>query len=285
VYERRALRQRSVAAEAYGEVSALKRSLLFRVSAALAFVARSSVRSPGAGLAFARSVGSVALDRHFDAASGLPYLDSSVARRVLRFPVTIPSPGLMSSANQNLDGLVWLVSLARLVEARLAFEIGTFNGFTALTLATNLPEAEIHTLDIPTDSEASLRMTDSDRGHIETRRLQAQRVYEGTTAERNITQHLEDSATFDFGRFRSRCDLVYVDGAHSFEYVERDTRTALSIVSPQGVIVWDDYQRHEPGVVSYLESSGLDGLVRLPGTRLVARMSDASRLHRPDSSP
>ena len=64
----------------------------------------------------------------------------------------------------------------------------------------------------------------------------------------SVQQHFGDSATFDFSPFEGSCDLVFVDGAHTADYVEIDTRTALRLVRPGGTIVWDDCHLIHAGV-------------------------------------
>jgi hypothetical protein len=65
-------------------------------------------------------------------------------------------------------------------------------------------------------------------------------------------------------------DLVYVDGGHSFEICERDSENALSVIAPNGPILWDDYWWFYPDVVRYLDSlSERLELVRIEDTNLV----------------
>jgi len=45
----------------------------------------------------------------------------------------------------------------------------------------------------------------------------ATRAYEDRPEGNRVVQHLCDSATFDYRPFHKSCELVYVDGAHSFE--------------------------------------------------------------------
>ena len=45
--------------------------------------------------------------------------------------------------------------------------------------------------------------------------------------------------------------MVYIDGAHTCEYVRSDTAAALAMLSPTGTIVWDDYSTG-PGVYEAL---------------------------------
>ncbi len=36
-------------------------------------------------------------------------------------------------------------------------------------------------------------------------------------------------------------DFVYVDGAHTYDFVKSDSANALRLLSPTGTIAWDDY--------------------------------------------
>ena len=80
-----------------------------------------------------------------------------------------------------------------------------------------------------------------------------------------------DSASFDFAPYRDQMDLVYVDGSHSPDYVVSDTRNAMEMLRPGGVLVWDDYGsvRSEYGVTRYLEGLRDAGypMFRLGGNR------------------
>ena len=75
---------------------------------------------------------------------------------------------------------------------------------------------------------------------------------ESSSAADRIVEHIGDSATFDFQGLGKRFDVIYIDGAHSREYVENDTRIAFEMVSETGAIVWDDYDRRTPEVAEGL---------------------------------
>jgi predicted O-methyltransferase YrrM len=49
-------------------------------------------------------------------------------------------------------------------------------------------------------------------------------------------------------------DLVFVDGAHSYEYVKNDTEKGWEMLRPGGIIAWHDCTPNHPEVVSYLKS-------------------------------
>lgn len=123
------------------------------------------------------------------------------------------------------------------------FEIGTFDGRTALNLAANTPDAcRIYTLDLPPADlqKTSLDVARGDEKFILKETSGAR--FAGRPEAMRITQLWGDSATFDYKPYAGKMDLVFVDGAHSYEYVKKDTETALRLLKPEGgVILWHDY--------------------------------------------
>lgn len=209
------------------------------------------------------------LDEEFDRSSPIPVLPHHWTRSIYQFEVVVPPPRLMLPGNQSLEGMIFLVSLGKLLGLRNVFEIGTYNGLTAWCFARNMPDAIVHTLDLPADAEPALDWDATDRSN----RLRLhKRAYEVLPHFGTVIQLMGDSALFDFSPWRGRCDLVYIDGAHTEEYVRSDTRNALDILSERGVIVWDDYGRRIEGVKSVLHSTANLSLYRVPGTRLAIHL-------------
>lgn len=211
------------------------------------------------------------LDVSFELSSPLPVLPRSLLAGVSDEPIALPSPVNLAAGNQDSLGLQYLVLLARLVEARRILEIGTYNGLTALTLAVNLPAATIETLDLPPAVVPRLKLSRDDAAHTSSF---DRRFYVGTPYEKRIVQHLGDSATFDFASLGGSFDLVYVDGAHTYDYVANDTRAAFSLIAPGGVVVWDDYWRRIPDVARFLHGVRDRSIHRIRGTRLAVWLSD-----------
>jgi predicted O-methyltransferase YrrM len=221
-----------------------------------------------------RAGGAAVLDYRFERRSPLPALSGETlellrSREELVLPPTLwTAPG-----NQSYSGLTFLIELGRFLEASRVFEIGTYNGATAWCLARNLPESEVHTLDLPLEQEPTLAYGVSDASH---RIRFEQRAYEALPlGDSRVVQHWGDSATFDFEPWHGSVDLVYVDGAHSHDYVRADSQTAFELVRESGAIVWDDYWRRIPGVAAALHELSAP-LVRLPGTRLVVYFTPAA---------
>jgi hypothetical protein len=241
---------------------------LRRLVGVAGFLARSA-GSPSGRTGVLRRLGAHALDLEFEANSPFPTLAESFLARTSNELVVLPPTQLLEPGNQSFNGLMRLVAIARAVSARRIFEIGTYNGLTAMILAANLPEARIETLDLPPGRSPGLPVLDADL-------LNAipfeRRVYEGTPYASRIVQHFGDSAVFDFRALGESFDLVYIDGAHSWAYVDNDTKAALSIVRDNGVVVWDDYWRLIPDVAAYLHTLSSERMHRIEGTRLVVRL-------------
>ena len=150
-----------------------------------------------------------------------------------------------------------LLLLARAVATRSPvrlFEIGTFDGRTTLNVTANAPaHAQIFTLDLPPHSTSTVLDLDADDvrfARASTAGTIARR-YHGTTEARKIVELFGDSATFDFSQYRASMDFVFVDGSHAYEYVLRDSHTALELTAPGGIIFWHDYGAW-PGVTRAL---------------------------------
>jgi predicted O-methyltransferase YrrM len=159
-----------------------------------------------------------------------------------------------------------LALIVAYLSPRRIFEIGTGTGEATMLMARQAPEAEIDTLDLG-NATATLGTGRADAP------LEAEPVGEAfrdLEISRRITQHLGDSATFDFSPFRNTMDLVVVDGAHTRRYVRADSDSALSLVRPGGVIVWDDCHLMHPGVGQALLDVRRGGhdIVRLSSSRL-----------------
>lgn len=151
----------------------------------------------------------------------------------------------------------WLDDHQRMLIAALAkglgygsfFEIGTNRGRTTWTVARNCPELRAYTLDVPLEAEAddaALAMASDDRRFFRPDAATGEAFRDTPEAER-ITQLWGDSATFDFTPYAGSIDLVYIDGAHTYDYVVADSAKALELLTPGGMIVWDDYGSN-PGV-------------------------------------
>jgi len=214
--------------------------------------------------------------REFLSTSPIPQASNALLQKLETAPLTLPPRALLGNGTQTVDGLSFLVLLAKALHAHTVFEIGTFTGVTAFTLAMNLPTLTIDTLDLPAGDLPALDFERDDKGYMPLRRRR--RVFEDKPEGSRITQHEGDSARFDFSALGKTFDLVYVDGAHSYDYVANDTQAAFNIVSGSvGAIVWDDYSPAWRGVVRYLNERTDIEIYRVPATRLVLWLSSGAK--------
>jgi len=155
-----------------------------------------------------------------------------------------------------------IAAICQWLQPQRAFEIGTFTGTTTLAIALNSTESsEIFTLDLPDAEKAGSEK-------------QIGSVFRGTAIQKKITQLHGDSILFDFQPYHAAIDLVLVDGNHRDEFVKADTASALKMIRPGGVIIWDDYlwDKKYPecaGVTRCLNELPKDyGVVNVTDTRL-----------------
>jgi predicted O-methyltransferase YrrM len=156
--------------------------------------------------------------------------------------------------NLSLDALYSIAALVKQARPRRIFEIGTFNGNATLQMAVNSPaECHIYTLDLPKRPAATTYDLDrEDEKYVGC----GDHVFAGTEWAHKITPLVGDSGNFDFSPYRGTIDFVFVDGAHSYAYVKSDTQRAFEMLSPGGVVVWDDYDPCWPDVVRWLDELG-----------------------------
>lgn len=205
-------------------------------------------------------------DRRFVPDARGPSIETEIA-----FIATYRLPGGIS------DLETWI--LANLAKtAQTLFEFGTATGKTTYLLARNAPEdATVITLTLHPDQVDDYRSGSDDDTAALTAALEESRFdrfyYSGTAAEAKIRQLFGDSKAFDETPYAGQCDLIFIDGSHAYSYVASDTRKALKMVKPGGVILWHDYRgpRRAKGVYRALNELSRDlPLRRIKGTSLVA---------------
>lgn len=165
------------------------------------------------------------------------------------WPGHLPMQLTVCDDSETLE-TVYLALICRVAEPKAVFEIGTYEGRTANIMALHTAsDCRIHTLDLPPGGSTNthLPVGESDRPWLEKEdTTQGRRL--GTLPEPADNERIEalfgDSATFDYTPYRGRMDLVFVDGAHSYEYVMSDVRIALTLLSPRGFIVMHDLHTH-----------------------------------------
>jgi hypothetical protein len=176
-------------------------------------------------------------------ATTVPFLVAYPEAQRFRVPL-----GDVTYRTFNMDPMeqYCVTAIAAIRRPKRIFEFGTYDGATTLLLARAAPEAEIFTVDLPPskfgspESSLPLQLRAEPAVSGDPWRVVGS-CFRGTPEEGRITQLLCDSRTFDPGPFLGTVDMVVVDGGHDEDCVSADTANAFQMVSPQGVVVWDDY--------------------------------------------
>lgn len=166
-----------------------------------------------------------------------------------------------------------IMQLVVMLQPKTIFEIGTSQGRMTALMAMNTPASTIiYTLDLP--PEAAVPEHASDLHLIELARRELGITFRGTNWERRIRQLLGNSATFDFSPYYDAMDMVTIDGSHSLPFVVSDTKQAIRMIRPGGVLLWHDYEsmRAEYGVTRVVD--GLRARHGLPTYRLSREQGD-----------
>ena len=165
-------------------------------------------------------------------------------------------PLLRGARAVSLGETLALCSLVSAVRASAVFEFGTYRGWTSSVLASCMEQGgRLLTLELPPGHKAA--------GALERRDVydllesEVGQAFKAAAPDRaRVIQLWGDSALFDFSPWRHTVDLVFIDGAHTEEYVRNDTVRALGLVRPGGLVVWHDLKHSCPGVVRFLLQLG-----------------------------
>ena len=166
-----------------------------------------------------------------------------------------------------------LDAIIRYLRPQTAFEFGTFTGSTTALIADAAPpNAVIHTLDRPSEVFDDAYVAQGGIGEDLVGSAFRDRV-----AENKIVFHRSHSSDFDYASLRGTVDFVFIDGSHAYADVIHDSERALEMLRPTGgVIVWDDYDFVDLGVVQAVHDlSAQIELVHVASTRLVVHRRGA----------
>jgi precorrin-6B methylase 2 len=146
-----------------------------------------------------------------------------------------------------------LAAITKAIAPNQIFEFGTAKGGTTCQFFLNTAaNTQIYTL----DKGASISKESAIQNAFRSNRVHAISA---------------DSTKFDFTKFNEQINLIFIDGGHDYETVKSDTRHALKILRPGGIIMWHDYKPDHCGVFNYLNELGTDlNLIHIQGTSFVA---------------
>jgi hypothetical protein len=151
-------------------------------------------------------------------------------------------------SNQAIDLLALLVA----ARPQVVLEIGTFMGSTTRAIAMALPDAIIHTVDLPPGDAGALASVDvpKDDYHLIAAR-EVGREFVGTPFQSRIRQHFCDTSTWDFSAAEG-ATAFFIDGSHTYEHCKLDSQRCYELCGGEGVFLWHDCDEDHPGVVRAL---------------------------------
>ena len=150
--------------------------------------------------------------------------------------------------NYNVIGMTsdkeaWILSMMSKVSKKI-FEFGTCSGKTSYLMALNSPEdTSITTITLKPDVEISKKNKESKSAY---RNIFSESIYEEfmfskTNVENKVDIRFINSLELDEKEFLGKCDLIFIDGGHTYSIVKSDTEKAFKMLSPNGFIFWHDY--------------------------------------------
>jgi predicted O-methyltransferase YrrM len=143
--------------------------------------------------------------------------------------------------NCTIFELFALAALTRAVNPSLCLEIGTYDGRSALAIASNCDsEARIMTMNLPPNY---LKEHPLERQVVDVQlsaKVKSGERWAGRAESRQIEQIFANSLEFDFASI-GRPQFIFIDGAHDRHSVESDSENALRVIDREkGIIVWHD---------------------------------------------
>jgi hypothetical protein len=124
----------------------------------------------------------------------------------------------------------YLVMLLKTTKGTTIIEFGTSYGDTTLLFALNSPpDAVVLTTDLPEWSPVGIKFLEP----------------EANTKVRCGYARIQD---WDLSAYRGVTDFVFVDASHAYDDILADSRKALDLLAPGGIVCWHDYRfkfRHD----------------------------------------
>jgi hypothetical protein len=221
------------------------------------FTAKAKLRHDRSSYAFAKNAvreTSSAL-KHFAICRGLSIPSVDLGEIVNGFSLRLLADDLrVEDGGTTCYETVCIAAIIEKVQPRCIFEIGTFKGQRTALFARHAPaNAEIFTLDLEPNSieGMSVKPHEGDLPYI--MKDEIGEHFRGLPESCRVTQLLGDSMTFDFTPFYGKCELIFVDGGHTYPFVKADSSNAFKMLKPGGVILWHDYKLRCSELVLALE--------------------------------
>ncbi len=185
----------------------------------------------------------------------------------------IPSGSNIIGMTSDLEA--WILCMMSKISKNI-FEFGTCSGKTTYLLALNSPkDAKITSITIKSDEKINISKGESTAAfrNILHESKYEEFMFSNTDVEKKIDIKFINSLKFNEQDFLNKCDLIFIDGGHTYSIVKNDSEKAFKMLSKNGYIFWHDYalgKRSAKDVVKYIhEISKNKKLYSISGTSLV----------------
>lgn len=162
------------------------------------------------------------------------------------------------SGNISLTELFTICMSVALFKPHHIMEFGTWNGRTTLNMAINYKGAVITTVDLPRSKKLRTKFPLEDKGLMhgldETGYVgNKNKLWHGQDIDitDRIKQIWEDTARLPFSKYQNKIDFLFIDASHSYENCKNDSYNGHTLIKPNGIIYWHDYNGW-PGVTKAL---------------------------------
>ena len=222
------------------------REKIVKLARTFAAICRHPVRFAEFSLAFGDSSMQEYVSRAYGLGGGLPTLD--LLDLLPDFDEHVTPYAFLEGGSTTID-LALLKGLARRYDRCRYFEIGSWRGESVANVAGVASECISLSL-----SDEEMRQAGWNDRYLATAKVFSRHL-------KNVVHIGHNSRTFDYTPYVGTCDLVFVDGDHSYDGVRADSAHAFRLLRDErSVIVWHDYMRTSPEDILWGVVAGmLDG--------------------------
>lgn len=172
-------------------------------------------------------------------------------------------PTILGTRGVTLSEAFSLAIFLKLTNASRCFEIGTYKGWSSHYIASVMSDKGIvYTLDLSPGQIPELEVKRRDEYGLKQHEI-GYTYKQCPVHNKQVVQLLGDSVCFDYSQYEGEMDLIFIDGAHSAQYIRRDTSGAFKMAHEGSLIVWHDFKNSCLEVVNYLAELGRTFELRL----------------------
>ena len=184
-------------------------------------------------------------------------------------------PDHFNVVGMTSDFEAWILSMMSKVSKNI-FEFGTCSGKTTYLMALNSSEETIiNTVTLRPSEQVKQKSGESLTAfkNIYNESIYEKFMFTNTMEEKKIKVIFVNSLEFDENEFEKKCDLIFIDGGHTYSIIKNDSEKAFKMIKKNGYIFWHDYvagKSSSRDVFKYLnEINKNKKLFSIKGTSLV----------------